>query len=130
MDLIQKYIFGSARDIKEVEGLKKRFTKEASGGKRFNTLEICAIMIFFKTSLAISAADDPNKNARGVASAAHTLVLLFLKRLQEPDIHTYTIRKVKERLNIIVIGLSQNTTVEAGKIFTFVYMSVSTFVSG
>ena len=33
-------------------------------------------------------------------------------------------------MNRIVIGLSHNTTVEAGELFTFVYMSVSPFVSG
>ena len=84
-------------------------------------------MVLFKPSLVLSAAYDPNKNSRGVSSAAHTLVLLLLKRLQEPYIHTSTIGKVKECLNIIVIGLSHNTTVEAGEIFTLVYMSVSPF---
>ena len=54
---------------------------------------------------------------------------LLLKRLQEPDIHTYIIGKVKEYFNIIVISLSHNTTVEAGELLPFVYMSVSTFVS-
>ena len=33
-------------------------------------------------------------------------------------------------MNIIVIGLSHNTTVEDGDIFPFVYMSVSPFLSG
>ena len=77
-------------------------------------------MVLFKPSLVLSAAYDPNKNSRGVSSAAHTLVLLLLKRLQEPYIHTSTIGKVKECLNIIA-------TVEAGEIFTLVYMSVSPF---
>ena len=84
----------------------------------------------FKPSLALSATDEPNKNSRGVVSAAHTLVSPLLKIFQEPDIHTSTIGKVKDCLNIIVIGLSYNTTVEYGVLFTFVYMSVSIFVSG
>ena len=87
-------------------------------------------MILFSPHLALSATDKPNKNARGVASAAHTLVLPLLKRLQEPDIHTSSIGKVKDFWNIIVIGLSHNTTVEAGELLPFVYMSVSLFVSG
>ena len=61
---------------------------------------------------------------------AHTLVSPLLKRLQEPDIHTSTIGKVKGYLNIIVIGLSHYNTVEAGELLPFVYMSVSLFVSG
>ena len=77
-------------------------------------------MILFKPYLALSATDETNKNARGVASAAHTLVSPFLKRLQELDIHTSNTGKVKECLNRIVIGLSHNTTVEAGEIYPFV----------
>ena len=57
-------------------------------------------------------------------------MLLLPKIIQEPDINTSTIGKVKEFWNIIVIGLSHNTTVEAVDIFYFVYMSVSTFFSG
>ena len=47
MDLIQQDKFVSASETREVEGVKKRLIKEASGGKSFNTLEIVAIMIFF-----------------------------------------------------------------------------------
>ena len=130
MDLIKQDIFGSASEIKEVEGLKKKLIKESSGGKIFNTLEIVARMILFKPSLSLSETDEPNQNARGVASVAHTLVSPLLKRLQEPDIQTSTIGKVKGCLNIIVIGLSHNTTVEARELFPLVYMSVSPFVSG
>ena len=71
-------------------------------------------MVLFKTYLKLSATDEQNKNARGVASAAHTLVLTLLKGIQETDTHTSTIGKVKDCLNRIVIGLSHNTTVEAG----------------
>ena len=109
--------------------MKERLIKNSSGGKRFNTLENFARIIFLKPYIALSATYEPNKNSRGVASAAHTLVLPLLKRLQEPDIHTSTIGKLKECLKIIVIGLSHNTTVEVGELFTFVYMSVSPFVS-
>ena len=97
--------------------MKKQLIKEASGGIIFNSLEIVARIVLFKKSLALSAIDDPNTNFRGVASAAHTLMSPLLKRLQEPDIYTYTIGKVKECLNRILIGLSHNVTVEAGDIF-------------
>ena len=96
MDLIQQDIFGSASEIKEVEGVKKQLIKEASGDKSFNALEIVARMILFKPSIALSTTDDPNKNARGVESASHTLVSPFLKRLQKPDIRKPIIGKVKE----------------------------------
>ena len=38
IDRIQKDIFGSVSEIKEVEGVKKQLIKEASGGKIFSTL--------------------------------------------------------------------------------------------
>ena len=57
MDLTQQDIFGSASDIKEAEGAKKRLIKEASGGKSFNTLEIVGRMILFKPSIELSATD-------------------------------------------------------------------------
>ena len=60
--------------------MSKRLIKEVSGGKSFNTLEIVARMNFFKPSLALSATDEPNKHAKGVASAAHTVVSPLLKR--------------------------------------------------
>ena len=82
MDLIQQYIFGLASNINKSEGANKRLIKEASGGKRFNTLEIVSRMILFNPYLALSATDEPKKNVRGVASAAHTLVSLLLKILQ------------------------------------------------
>ena len=108
--------------------MKKRLIKKASVGKSFNTLEIVSRMILFKPSLELSATDDPNKNTRGVPSAAHTLISPLLKRIHKPDIHTYTIGKVKKHLNIILIVLSHNTTIEAGEIPPFVYISVSPFV--
>ena len=51
---------------------------------------------------------------------AHTLDFKSHKILQYPEIHKSTIGKVKECLNRIVIGLSHNTTVEAGEIYPFV----------
>ena len=62
MDLIQQYIFGSASNIKEVEGVNKRLIKESSGGNIFNTLEIVAIMVFLNPPLALSATDDLKKS--------------------------------------------------------------------
>ena len=130
MYFIQQDIFGSASKIKEVEVKKKLVIKEASGDNRFKTLEIVARMFLFKPYIELSATDDPNKNVIGVASAAHKLVLLLLKRIQEPDIHTSTIGKVKGCLNRIVIVLLHNTTVDDVDLLPFVYMLVYTFVFG
>ena len=58
MDPIQQDMFGSASEIKEVEGAKKGLIKEYSGGKSFNILEIVARMNLFKPSLAASATDE------------------------------------------------------------------------
>ena len=61
MDLIQQHIFVSASEINEVEGAKKRLIKEACGGKSFNTIEIVATTILFKSSLALSATYELKK---------------------------------------------------------------------
>ena len=53
----------------------------------------------------------------------------LLKILQEPEIHTSTVGKLKYCLNRILISLSHNTTVESGDLLPFVYMSVSPFFS-
>ena len=45
MDLIQQDIIGSASEIKDIEGLKKRLIKEAFLGKSINILQIVSIMI-------------------------------------------------------------------------------------
>ena len=79
MDLIQQDMFISSNKIKEVEGVKIFFTKEASGGKIFITLEIFARMILFKPYLALSTTYDQNKNTIGVASPEHTMVSQLLK---------------------------------------------------
>ena len=87
-------------------------------------------MILFKTSLTLSTENEANKNVRVVVWAAHTLMLFLLKILQEPYIHTSTIGKLNNYLNVIVIGLSHNTIVDAGELFPFMYISVSRFISG
>ena len=83
----------------------------------------------FKPSIALSATNEPKKNERGVASAANTLMSPLLKSPQEPYIHKSTIGKVQDFLNRIVIVLSRGTTLEAGDILNFLYMTVFPFVS-
>ena len=60
---------------------EENFIKEASWGKSFNTLEIVAKMIFLSHQLHYLKYMI-KKNARGVVSAAHTLVSTLLKRIQ------------------------------------------------
>ena len=93
MDLIQQDIFGSASEIKEVEGVKKRSIKKSSGGKRFNTLEMVAGILLIDTSLALSATDEPNKCQR---------LLLFLEANQ--------LIAIKMRKNLITVKLRRSPT--------------------
>ena len=90
MDLIQQDIFGSASDIKEVEYVNKWLIQGSSGGKSFNTLEIVARMILFNPSLALSAADDPNK----------CQCILFFLEANQP-------RAINMRKNMITVKLRE-----------------------
>ena len=77
-------------------------------------------MIFFEPSNAESG--DFTK------SAVHCIVSPLLARLRTPDVDAKTIRKIKEVLGRVVIGLSNNKSVRAEELFPFVYATISPFI--
>jgi U3 small nucleolar RNA-associated protein 20 len=118
MDIIQQDIFGKASEIKEVENVKKRLVKEAGGSKSYSTLEIISRMILFK----------PSTHSDTHMSSIHTLVNPLLARLDDSQVDVSTIGKVKECLNRITVGISQNSSCKTEEMLPFVYATVAPFV--
>ena len=121
MDIIQQDIFGQASEMKEAESVKKSMIKEAAGVKSYSSLETLSRMVLFKPSL--------HSNSQSTSfSSVHMLVNPFLQRIRDPEVHTKTIGKVKECLNRISIGVSQNSSVTTEEMLPFAYATVSPFV--
>jgi len=119
MDIIQQDIFGDASEIKEVEGVKKRLVKEAMGAKSFGSLELISSMILFKPSL---------HSTHLQLSSIHAIVNPFLERLQDPEVDSKTLSKVKEAMAKIVVGISQNSSSTSEEMLPFVYATVAPYI--
>ena len=126
IDVIQQDIFGQASEIKEVESVNKRLVKEAMGAKSYSCLEIISKMILFKPSLH-NGGNFKLDNSMNFSSV-HLLVHPFLQRIRDPEIDTKTLGKVKECLNRIAIGISQNTSTTTIELLPFVFATVSPFI--
>jgi hypothetical protein len=122
-------IFGKASEIKDQAGHERRLIKEAMGSKSQDALEIISRTIRFKPSLATSKL---NESIPGLthASVVHAIVTPFLDRLRDPDAPSSTIRKVKECLNRIAFGFSNNPTAKYDETLPFVFATVAPFVYG
>lgn len=120
MDMIQQDLFGTASDMKEVESTKKRLVKEAGGAKSLDSLEIISRIILFNPSTV-----DHMQSL----SSVHALVEPFLARLNDPEVSSTVIGKVREALSRIIIGISQNSSVSPDEIFPFVYSTLSPYIS-
>jgi len=118
MDIIQQDIFGKASEIKEVENVKKRLVKEAGGSKSYSSLEIISRMIFF----------NPSLYSKKYLPGIHALVNPLLTRLDDSQVDASTIGKVKECLNRISVGISQNTSCTTEEMLPFVYATIAPFV--
>ena len=129
LDIIHQDVFGKASEIKEVEHVQKRLVKEAMGSKSQDSLEIISRNIIFRPSI-ITVSVKETLPGLPHASAVHALVTPLLERLREPDVSPSTIRKVKECLQRITIGLSSNPTANYDELLPFVYGTVSPFVFG
>jgi U3 small nucleolar RNA-associated protein 20 len=123
LDLIQQDIFGTSSEMKEADHVEKRLIKEAMGSKSQDSLEIISRLIVFKPSIATSI-ENRNK------SSAHVVVGPFVERLSDPEVVPSTIRKVKECLNKVAIGLSSNSTADIKEVLPFIYATISPFVIG
>lgn len=122
LDLIQQDIFGTSSEMKEVDHVEKRLIKEAMGSKSQDSLEIISKLIMFKPSLA-SSMDRMN-------SSAHVIVGSFIHRLSDPEVLPSTIRKVKECLNKIAMGLSNNPSANIKELLPFIYATIAPFILG
>ena len=123
LDLIQQDIFGTSREMKEVEHVEKRMIKEAMGSKSQDSLEIISRLIVFKPSM-VTSVENRNK------SAAHVLVSPFIERLLDSEVLPSSIRKVKECLSRIAFGLSNNPSASIHEVLPFIYATISPFVLG
>ncbi|KAL3817639.1 hypothetical protein ACHAXA_011727 [Cyclostephanos tholiformis] len=129
LDLIHQDIFGKASEIKDQAGHERRLIKEAMGSKSQDSLEIISRMVCFKPSLATSILKESIPGLTH-ASVVHAIVTPFLDRLRDPDAPSSTIRKVKECLNRIAFGFSNNSTAKYDEILPFVFATVAPFVYG
>lgn len=129
LDIIHQDIFGKASEIKEVDHVQKRLIKEAMGSKSQDSLEIIARNILFKPSI-IATPMKETLPGLSHASAVHALITPLLERLRDPEVSSSSIRKVKECLQKITVGLSNNPTANYDELLPFVYATVSPFVYG
>ena len=129
LDIIHQDVFGKASEIKEVDHVQKRLIKEAMGSKSIDSLEIIARNIHFKPSI-ITESVKVTLPGLPHASAVHALVTPLLERLRDPEVSPSTIRKVKECLQRITVGLSSNPSANYDELLPFVFATVSPFVYG
>jgi len=129
LDLIHQDIFGKASEIKEAQQVEKRLIKEAMGKKSLDALEIIARSVHFKPSL-VTVQGKKSFPGLAHASAAHALVTPFLDRLRDPDVPSSTIRKVRECLNRVAVGFSNNPSAKYEEVLPFVFATIAPFVHG
>eukprot|EP00978_Attheya_sp_CCMP212_P026914 scaffold89414_cov49-Attheya_sp.AAC.2 len=130
MDLIQQDIFGTASEMKESDGIRKRVIKEAMGNKSYDTLEIVCRLCLFMPSLAATTPNQKKGNKIGSTSSAHSILSPLLERLRDPDIDNATIGKVKQCMTRVVAGMAQNTSCSVKELLPFVYASTAPFIKG
>ncbi len=120
MDLIQDDLFGVANERRESQDTNVRFVKEAGGNKSVHSIEMLCRMITFTPSKARSGNQS--------RSAVHCVIAPLLERLRLPDIDAKTIRKVKEVLARVAVGISNNKSLKGSELFPFVYVTIHPFI--
>ncbi|CAJ1908376.1 unnamed protein product [Cylindrotheca closterium] len=120
MELIQEDLFGEANERRESKETNVRYVKEAGGSKSIDSVELICRLLKFRPS-------DVATNGRN-GSSIHCVVSPLLERLRQPDVDIYTIRKIRQLLTRVVVGLSHNPSVDAEQLFPFVYATVEPFV--
>ena len=121
IDLLQQDLFGAAQERKDAQGNQVRFVKEAGGSKGVHSLELIARMIQFKPSTVVP---DSSQEA---PSSVDALVSPFLERLQTPG-PTSVLRRIKESLSRIVMGLLKNPSLQTNEVLAFVLSILKSFV--
>lgn len=120
MDVLQEDLFGVANERRESQDTNVRYVKEAGGSKSVHSIEMICRLLVFKPSAASSG--------KVSQSSVHCVVSPLLERLRLPNIDAITIRKIKEILLRVVIGLAHNPTVVPEELFPFVYATVQPFI--
>lgn len=120
MDLLQDDLFGVANERRESQDTNVRFVKEAGGNKSVHSIEMLCRMITFAPSKASSGNQS--------RSAVHCVISPLLERLRLPDIDAKMIRKVKEVLSRIAIGIANNKSLKGSELFPFVYATIHPFI--
>jgi U3 small nucleolar RNA-associated protein 20 len=120
MSVIQDDLFGMANERRQSRETNVRYVKEAGGSKSVNSIEIMCRLIRFKPSEA---------NQGSVSeSSIHCVVSPLLERLRLPDVDNATIRKIREILARVVIGLAHNPSVQPVELLPFVFATVQPFI--
>ncbi|KAL3923302.1 MAG: hypothetical protein SGILL_001732 [Bacillariaceae sp.] len=120
MDLIQEDLFGEANERKTSQETRVRYVKEAGGNKSVHSVELVSKMIVF------SPTNTEDRNLSG--SSVHCLISPFLERLRLPDVDAAMIRKIREVLARVVVGLSNNKSVTGEELLPFLYATIHPFI--
>lgn len=120
MDMLQEDLFGEANERRESQETNVRYVKEAGGSKSVHSIELMCRMIRFEPSLA--GKDGISK------SSTHCIVSPLLERLRASDVKVSTIRKIKEIMVRVVVGLSHNPSVGYKELFPFVHATIQPFI--
>ena len=115
MEIVMDDLFGSMREQRETEGIKRKYIKEAGGSKSTDALEIIARLLHFEPERVVEA---------GKSSSVHVVVGPFLDKLNAGDVAPSTISKIRECLNRVAVGLSRNPTVTPEAALPFIYACI------
>ncbi len=119
MDLIQQDLFGVAQERKDADNAVS-YVQEAVGSKSYHSIELIASMITF----------DPTPSSPEEISSIHALVTPFLEKLRVRNASNNDVKRAKECLSRIVIGLNRNPTVIPKAVLPFVYATLRPFLEG
>jgi U3 small nucleolar RNA-associated protein 20 len=119
MDLIQQDLFGVAQERKDADNAVS-YVQEAVGSKSYHSIELIASMITF----------DPTLSSSEEVSSIHALVTPFLEKLRLRSASNSDVKRAKECLSRVVIGLNRNPTVVPKAVLPFVYSTLRPFLEG
>ncbi|GAX11440.1 U3 small nucleolar RNA-associated protein 20 [Fistulifera solaris] len=119
MDLIQQDLFGVAQERKDADNAVS-YVQEAVGSKSYHSIELIASMITF----------DPTSSSLEEISSIHALVTPFLEKLRVRNSSNNDVKRAKECLSRIVIGLNKNPSVVPKSVLPFVYATLQPFLEG
>lgn len=118
MDLIQRDLFNEAQDRRDAQGNSRvKFVKEAQGSKAVNCLEMVASMI------------DSGETPSHTGATMHMLVTPFLERLNDANVTSKVIGRVKDSMVRISAGLLRNRNITKDDVLSFVQATLVDYIS-